>query len=204
MKLLLEGYRRFRANRWPVEARAYAALKDGQHPRVMIVSCSDSRVDPASIFDMKPGECFTVRNVASLVPPYQRDGQTHGTSAALEFAVKVLGVRTILVMGHSGCGGCAAALNGAPKEASDFVAPWIRILEPAARALPPGGDRHAAMERAGVVVSLTNLMTFPFVAERVAAGTLVLEGARFAIAEGVLELYDHETGEFSAIAVHGP
>lgn len=199
MKGLLSGYLRFREERWPEEADDYAALKDVQRPRVMVISCSDSRVDPMSIFDVRPGEMFVVRNIANVVPPYQVEDGPRGTSAALEFAVKVLGVKTILILGHSGCGGCKAALEGAPDEASEFVGPWIRVLEPAKAALPETGDRLTAMERAGVVVSLNNLMTFPFISERVAAGTLELEGARFAIGDGVLERYDPETGAFSVI-----
>lgn len=198
MQHLLEGYRRFRSGRWRAEREVYAELSEGQRPRVMVVSCSDSRVDPAAIFDMGPGELFAVRNVANLVPPFEGDDGMHGTSAALEFAVKVLEVRTILVFGHSRCGGCQAALEGAPPEASDFLDQWISLLEPARDALEPGVDPLTAMERAAVRISLKNLMTFGFVAERVARGSLRLEGARFDIAQGALELMDPVTGEFSA------
>ena len=123
---LTAGYRRFRAEKWP-EARAeYGALaSDGQKPHTLIVACSDSRADPALIFDAAPGELFVVRNVANLVPPYEPDGQLHGVSAALEFGVKVLKVRRIVVMGHASCGGVGAMLTGAPEDCPDFVAPWV-------------------------------------------------------------------------------
>jgi len=205
---MLEGYRRFRAAAWARERERWSELAEGQSPEVLVVACSDSRVDPATIFDSRPGEMFVVRNVAALVPPHQPDAQYHGTSAALEFAVTQLEVKEILVMGHGFCGGCAASLTGQFDHArhgegeGHFLAHWLDLLDPArdkVRAEHPELDRAAfqAMEREGVRVSLRNLRTFPWVREREADGRLKLHGAVFAISDGLLYLCDEETGDFA-------
>lgn len=187
---LLSGYRRFREGHWP-EARAeYEALAaDGQRPHTLVVACSDSRADPALIFDTAPGQLFVVRNVANLVPPYEPDGHLHGVSAALEFGVKVLNVSRIMVMGHAHCGGVTAMIHGAPADCQDFVAPWVAQGAPAVRRVceecPPDEIERVA-EEAVVRLSLDNLRTFPWIAEREAAGTLALSGVHFGIADGVL------------------
>ncbi|MBB6122551.1 carbonic anhydrase [Sphingobium subterraneum] len=204
---MLNGYRRFRQTGWQQQRERWDELRDGQSPKVMIIACSDSRVDPTQIFDTNPGETFVVRNVAALVPPYEQTPGHHGVSAALEFAVQVLGVSEILVMGHGLCGGCNAALTqelkDAPRGAGGFVADWIRMLdEPRARVLAHYGHDHSrdaqrAMENEAVRLSLTNLRTFPWIAEKEAAGTLRLIGARFAISDGVLHILDEASGEFA-------
>ena len=148
---LLSGYRRFREDHWP-EARAeYEALAArGQKPHTLVVACSDSRADPALIFDTAPGQLFVVRNVANLVPPYEPDGHLHGVSAALEFGVKVLNVSRIMVMGHAHCGGVNAMLHGAPADCQDFVAPWVAQGAPVVRrvceACPPDEVMQVAEE----------------------------------------------------------
>ncbi|WP_312689879.1 carbonic anhydrase, partial [Brevundimonas nasdae] len=160
-----------------------------QKPHTLIVACSDSRADPALIFDAKPGELFVVRNVANLVPPYEPDGLLHGVSAALEFGVKVLNVRRIVVMGHAHCGGVNAMLNGAPDNCADFVAPWVAQGTPVVRHVAETVDAHEverAAEEAIVRLSIRNLRTFPWIAEREAAGDLTLSGLHFGIADGVL------------------
>lgn len=187
---LISGYRRFRADHWPAAKAEYEALAaDGQTPHTLIVACSDSRADPALIFDAAPGQLFVVRNVANLVPPYEPDGQLHGVSAALEFGVKVLNVRRIVVMGHAHCGGVAAMRDGAPDTVQDFVAPWIAQGTPVVRRIAETcgpADCEQATEEAVVRLSLDNLRTFPWIAEREAAGTLELTGLHFGIAEGML------------------
>lgn len=203
---LVDGYRRFRETGWQQQRQRWEQLAEGQSPKVMIVACSDSRVDPAQIFDARPGELFTVRNVANLVPPYEQDRSYHGVSAALEFAVTQLNVEEVIVMGHGFCGGCAAALTGAfagagPGEGG-FIAHWIDMLAEARRKIEaehPQLDREAfhQMELEGVRISLRNLRTFPWVREREAAGTLKLHGAYFAIADGVLHLLDERGGAFA-------
>ena len=171
----------------------------------MVIACSDSRVDPATIFDTPPGAMFVVRNVANLVPPFEVDGGRHGVSAALEFAVTQLEVPQIMVMGHGSCGGVAAALSrrfeGAAAGEGGFIAHWIDLLDEARdRIVAEHGTGDAAvhaLELESVKVSLCNLRTFKCVREREAAGTLKLRGSYFALSEGVLHLLDEVTGLFS-------
>lgn len=202
---LIEGYRRFRETDWAHERERWAELSEGQSPRVMILSCADSRVDPAQIFDARPGEMFVVRNIAALAPPYETSRGFHGVSAALEFAVTQLNVQEILVMGHGLCGGCAAALTGQFDETEPgeghFIADWVRMLDGARDQVRARHDQldDAAfrdMEQAAVKVSLANLRTFPWIAAREDSGELKLHGAHFAIAEGRLYVLDEAEDEF--------
>ena len=205
---LIEGYRRFRANQWEEERGRWTELAEGQSPKVMILSCADSRVDPAQIFDARPGEMFVVRNIAALAPPYETSRGYHGVSAALEFAVTQLNVGEILVMGHGLCGGCAAALTGQfddtePGE-GHFIADWVKMLDGArdhVRAQHGELDPSAFldMEREAVKVSLANLRTFPWIAEREESGDLKLHGAHFSIAEGRLYVLDEAEGDFRPV-----
>jgi len=193
---LLSGYRRFREGRYAVERERYRELGEGsQRPGSMVIACSDSRSAPDAIFDARPGELFVVRNVAALVPVYAPDRGAHGASAALEYAVLALGVRSIVVLGHGRCGGIAAAHGEAEAlSATDFIGTWvagIRELVPAAAAAV-GDDPVAlqlALERASVERSIANLATFPWVRSRVAAGELQLHGAWFEIARGELHAF---------------
>jgi len=203
---LVQGYHRFRDHQWQAERERWAGLAEGQSPRVMVIACSDSRVDPSQIFDARPGEMFVVRNVANLVPPYEPDGSYHGVSAALEFAVTQLQVGELVVMGHGFCGGCAAALTGqftgAGAGAGQFIAHWVGMLDEArdrVRRKHPelGPQAYREMEHEGVRISLRNLMTFPWLRERVSDGRLSLHGAYFAIADGVLDVLDTDSGTFS-------
>lgn len=206
---LLEGYKRFKSGAYPRQKERYDHLvAQGQSPKLLIIGCSDSRVDPAQIFDVDPGEIFVVRNVAALVPPFETTPGLHGVSAALEFAVQFLKVRQIVVMGHGMCGGCQAALTqnlkGAPPGEGGFISSWIHLLDDArdkvaAEHGTEGRTAERAMEMAGVQVSLANLRTFPCVREKEASGELKLHGAFFAISEGVLYTCDESTGEFSAV-----
>jgi carbonic anhydrase len=187
---LTQGYRRFREDRWPSEKAEYEQLAKGQKPHTLIVACSDSRADPALIFDTAPGELFVVRNVANLVPPYEPDGKLHGVSAALEFGVNVLGVKQIVVMGHAGCGGVNAMLNGTPDNCRDFVEPWVQQAAPYVRRFAadyPAEQAECVAEEAGVRLSLDNLRTFPWIAEKEAKGDLSLIGLHFGIAQGILK-----------------
>lgn len=205
---MLSGYRRFREGAYITERARWDDLREGQSPRVMVIACSDSRVDPSQIFDTHPGEVFVVRNVAALVPPFETTPGRHGVSAALEFAVQFLNVEEILVMGHGLCGGCHAALHdtmqGTEPGKGGFIAEWINLLDDArdrVKAQFPDIDNRAAgraMEMEGVRVSLANLRTFPCIREKEAKGTLALHGAFFAISDGLLHVLDEATGEFSA------
>jgi len=206
---LIEGYREFRRSEYPAQKRLFETLAArGQVPQTMVVSCCDSRVDPGRIFSTGPGELFVVRNVANLVPPCVENGDYHGTSAALEFAVTGLRVRNIVVLGHASCGGVRACLEDArdPGVGGRFIGPWMSILTPARDKVlsEHGGDsdeiRQRALELAGVVQSIENLHSFPFVAETVAAGELCLHGAYFGIATGELALLDSASGKFNTVA----
>ena len=207
MQRLLEGYHRFRGGQWPERRRMFEGLADeGQQPRAMVVSCADSRVDPGMIFDAGPGELFVVRNVANLVPPYAPDSGYHGTSAALEFGARVLEISQLLVMGHGLCGGVRALLQGVPPEASDFVAGWIGLAARArdrALAGDDGTDRQLCCEQETVKLSLDNLMTFPWIADRVASGRLHLQGAHFDIRTGELSLLGPD-GVFNCVPASLP
>ena len=202
---LIRGYQRFRQTDWAHERQRWSELAEGQSPKIMILSCADSRVDPSHIFDAKPGEMFVVRNIAALAPPYETSRGFHGVSAALEFAVTQLEVAEIMVMGHGLCGGCAAALTGKfddtePGE-GHFIADWVRMLESArdeVRSHHPEleGDAYTEMEWEAVKVSLANLRTFPWIREREEAGRLKLHGGHFAIAEGRLYILDEAEDVF--------
>jgi len=203
---LIEGYRRFRQTGWTPNRERWATLREGQEPEVMVIACSDSRVDPSQIFDVAPGEAFVVRNVAAMVPPFETNPGHHGVSAALEFAVQVLKVKEIVVMGHGMCGGCKAALTqdlvGAERGEGGFIADWISLLDEAREPVVAAHGTHGreaerAMELAGVRASLKNLRTFPFIREKERAGELKLTGAFFAISDGVLHVLDETTGEFA-------
>jgi carbonic anhydrase len=205
---LIEGYHRFRQEGWEHERERWSELAEGQSPQVMILSCADSRVDPATIFDGRPGEMFVARNIAALAPPYETSQGFHGVSAALEFAVAQLKVNEILVMGHGLCGGCAAALTGQfdgtePGE-GHFIADWVGMLGDASEKVR---SRHDTLDRAAfldmeleaVKVSLANLRTFPWIATRERAGNLKLHGAHFSIADGQLDLLDEAENSFHPV-----
>lgn len=192
---LLAGYRRFRASRYPAERERWRELgDDGQRPTTMVIACSDSRSAPETVFDAGPGDLFVVRNVAGLVPVHAPDGGSHGVSAALEFGVIALEVRSVVVLGHGRCGGIKAALDGPPKlSATDFVGTWMAPIaalaaEPGATAPTDPDLRLQAFERRSVERSIGNLRTFPWIAAREDAGGLVLRGAWFDIALGELHV----------------
>lgn len=208
MTQLIEGYRRFREKSWNRERERWAELAEGQSPKVMILACADSRSDPAQIFDARPGEMFVARNIAALAPPYETSPGYHGVSSALEFAVTQLEVGEILVMGHGMCGGCAAALTGGfdhvPPGEGHFIGDWVRMLADTrdqVRARHAELDRPAFldMEHEAVKVSLANLRTFPWIAERERDKRLKLHGAHFSISEGRLYLLDEAEGTFSPV-----
>ena len=200
------GYKRFRSGQFVMARERYRALADqGQRPTIMLIACCDSRADPAMIFDAGPGELFVLRNVANLVPPPEDDNAFHGTSAAIEFAVTDLKVQHIVIMGHAQCGGVRAYVDGAMGEgkAGGYIARWASLLGPAYETLPEGLDAPEAadrLERKAIQFSLNQLNNFPFVASRVADGSLSTHGAYFGIASGVLEWMDRESGEFRPIA----
>jgi carbonic anhydrase len=201
MEHLLEGYRVYREKRWPELRTLHRRLAErGQSPRVLVIACADSRVDPATIFNAGPGELFVVRNVANLAPPFEQGAGFHGVSAAIEFAVLQLQVETILVLGHAQCGGVAAALAERPRDKNSFLDSWIGLLDPAKRRIVgQGGDAASALEHESIRVTLENLTTFPFVAAAMRERGLKLIGMRYGVADGGLELLDPRTGAFNAV-----
>ena len=200
---LTKGYRAFLGGRFKEERGRYAALaQTGQAPSIMVIGCVDSRVSPEVIFDAAPGELLVARNVANLVPRYEPEGgQQHGTSAALEFGVRALRVRHIVVLGHAFCGGIKAfAEERAPLTASDFIGRWMSQIAPAAETIdisPDDGEAYLReLEFASVNLSLKNLMTFPFVKAAVDKGELALHGAYFGVASGRMLVRDPASGKF--------
>jgi carbonic anhydrase len=202
---LSSGYTTFIEGRFDRERARYQELAArGQKPEIMVVGCCDSRVSPEVIFDAIPGELFVTRNVANLVPPYQPDGALHGTSAALEYAVQVLRVKHIVVLGHAQCGGVGAFANESePLSPGDFIGKWMSMIAPAAETIPGEyrnrPDYQRRLELASVENSLRNLMTFPCVRILVERGKLQLHGAYFGVATGELLARDPQTGRFEPI-----
>ena len=204
---LLDGYRRFKSSGWRQQRERWSELAEQQSPKLMVIACSDSRVDPTIIFDTSPGEIFMVRNVANMVPPFETASGHHGVSAALEFAVTQLEIPEIVVLGHQNCGGCAAALtqrfeNKALGEGG-FISDWMSLLDDAReRVVAEHGEGEAALhalEFEAVKVSIDNLRTFPCVPVRERAGRLRIHGAYFAVADGMLHLLDEESGNFHPV-----
>jgi carbonic anhydrase len=199
---LVEGYQRFRSGAYQAQKDRYDTLAEGQSPPVMVISCCDSRVDPATVFDTVPGQVFALRNVANLVPPFEGTPGLHGASAAIEFGVLGLQVRHIVVLGHARCGGIRAALTGAHLEGgSGFVDAWMTIIgEARSRVLlDRPADPQGVLEREAIKVSLTNLRSFPYIASREADGRLKLHGALFGIESGEMLVLDDATGAFAAV-----
>ncbi|GGP26292.1 carbonic anhydrase [Silvimonas amylolytica] len=206
LKKLVDGFHRFQGKYFGQDTNLFEQLKRGQSPTSLVIGCSDSRVDPALLTDCNPGDMFVVRNVANLVPPYEKDGTYHGVSSAIEFAVCDLQVKRIIVLGHSSCGGIGALLKGYnPKTEANFVGRWVRMAESARQyVLDNYGDKSLpeqvrACEMAAIVVSLDNLMSFPFIAEAVQQGRLFLVGWYFDIEQGELHQYDAATGNFRSL-----
>jgi carbonic anhydrase len=203
---LIEGYEAFRTGRLPNEQSRYRDLAEqGQSPKIMVIGCCDSRVSPEVIFDAGPGELFVVRNVANLVPPFSPDGTYHGVSAALEYAVQVLRVQHIVVLGHARCGGIRAfAEQGEPLSPGDFIGKWMSMIAPAAAAIgarsEAPGSYFTRLEHAAMVTTLENLMTFPCVRILAERGRLTLHAAYFDVASGDLMVRDPLTGVLASVA----
>ena len=206
---LVQRYRGWKATGYADNKSFYKRLAtDGQHPRAMVIACCDSRVNVIPMFGADQGELFIHRNIANLVPPYQPDGDHHGTSAAVEYAVRVLKVSNLMVMGHSGCGGVKGCIDMCKGHAPDleqkdsFVGRWMDILRPRFEQvadIKDAEEQQRAMEKKAIVTSLENLMTFPWIEEAVSAGTLTLHGLWNDIGEGALEHYDPQDDSFHPV-----
>jgi carbonic anhydrase len=205
---LLEGYKAFHDGRLRHERERYERLAaTGQKPEIMVISCCDSRAAPETVFDAAPGELFVLRNVGNLVPPYAPDGEYHGTSAALEFAVQELKVRHIVVMGHGRCGGVHAfrehfeGYASQPLSPGDFIGKWMTLLEPATRDIRcddplDAAARQRALEEASIRHAISNVSTFPCVRILLERGKIRVHGAWFDIGTGELWMMDDVTGDF--------
>ena len=203
---LIDGYGAFTSGRLQSEQDRYRELAErGQTPEIMVIGCCDSRVSPEVIFDARPGELFVVRNVANLVPPYEQDGKYHGVSAALEFGVGVLKVQHIVILGHAHCGGVRAyAEDAEPISPGDFIGRWMSLMAPAAEKVGSRGAMSRTeylerMEKASIVNTLDNLMTFPRLRKLIERGAVMLHGAYFGVAKGELSVLDRATGEFRPV-----
>ena len=203
---LIRGYHRFRQGYYQENRDRLVSLAQGQSPAVAVVGCCDSRVDPAVITDSAPGDLFVIRNVANLVPPCEGQGIWHGTSAALEFAVRGLQVAHIVILGHARCGGIRALMEAeTTADNYQYIGDWMRIAAPAReRALELGAgrpmDEQARLcELEAIRVSLANLETFPWVRERLAAGTLSLHGWYYDLASGTLLALDRPSDRFEPV-----
>lgn len=205
---LIDGFLRFRAQHFEHDDGLFQQLvAQGQNPQTLIVACCDSRVDPALVLDCAPGDLFVIRNVANLVPPAEGRLGHHGTSAALEFGVRNLGVQHIIVLGHAQCGGIRALIEtgGAISNPDSFIDDWMHLAESARssvmRDMPQASmeERMLACEQRSILVSLQNLMTFSWIRERVEKGTLTLHGWYFDIERGQLLRYNEHTKAFEAL-----
>lgn len=207
LEQLMEGFRRFRDRHFVESDALYRQLTtQGQAPKVMIVACCDSRVDPAIVLECAPGDLFVIRNVANLVPPADNHAGYHGTTAALEYGVRFLDVKHIIVFGHAQCGGIQALMQRiGVNDPDSFISDWMELVEPAREAvereLPDAAPelRARACEQQSIGISLRNLMTFPWVRERVEAGTLALHGWYFDIEHGQLLQYSERSGAFEEL-----
>ena len=204
LEKLIAGFRQFRKRYYEDEPELYKQLiARGQAPTALIIACCDSRVHPAQVMDTNPGDIFVVRNVANLVPPYVDDGKTHGTSAAIEFAVKHLRVPHVIIMGHSQCGGIRALMESqSGGDMRVFIDPWMAIMAPTRDMIEknhhdaPLDEKCSLCERAAIGVSLANLSSFPFILQAVKHGHLQLHGWYFDIENGILFEQDQTSGKF--------
>jgi len=207
LQKLIRGFKRFQKSYFKSDDVLYEQLGKGQIPKVLVVGCCDSRVDPAIITDCRPGDLFVVRNVANLIPPYEPDLRYHGVSSAVEYAVQVLKVEHIIVLGHSHCGGIDALMRRSDEiPFGEFIDHWVAIAQPAKDAVQRDMGHKSpelqcrACEQAAILISLENLLSFPWVAERVKAETLAVHGWYFDLMAGQLQCYHPDTGTFEKMA----
>lgn len=203
----IAGFERFHAKYFQDDHSLFFGLRKEQRPRALVISCCDSRVDPVMLTGADPGDLFIVRNVANLVPPYIHETKAPGIRAAIEFAIKSLEVKHIIVLGHSNCGGIQALMNGEgiTEKQYEFIGAWIAIAKHARenvlRELPQKSPalQAKACEQAAILTSLENLRSFPWIRERIEKNTLTLHGWYFDIDAGELLSYHPETQKFISV-----
>lgn len=206
-QFLIDGHTHFKEKTYPENRQRYEELAKGQTPKVLLVGCSDSRVDPITIFGAEPGDLFIVRNVANIVPPYETEGAFHGVSAALEFGIMHLEIEHVVVLGHAGCGGIKAMMDPETEFRSDmvFISDWVKMMSDDRDAvlaeMPHAsmGDKLEALELRAINSSINNLRGFPFVKSKEDAGELALHGAYFDVSSGSLFALDTKTNQFNKI-----
>ncbi|MCE3232029.1 MAG: cynT [Rickettsiaceae bacterium] len=211
IKALTEGYKRFFVNHFAKERALYNDLaENGQSPKILVIACSDSRVNPATMMDVSPGDMFVIRNVANLVPPYQPKADSyHGTSAALEFAVCYLNVEHIIVLGHSGCGGVRSLFYPPENKHLDFsfIESWMEIAKEARNIIETKypdleeNEKICHCEKENIMVSIRNLFSFPWVNEREKAGKLKVHGWYWSVLDGSLQQLDGQQQKFIPVKV---
>ena len=207
LRRLTQGLREFQQQTFAQRREFFAKLEAEQRPKVMMIACSDSRIDPGIVLKAEPGEMFMVRNVANLVPPHVPDHHHHGTSAALEFGVNALHVEHIIVFGHAGCGGIRALLTRDPtvSDSNHFIHPWLNIADEARRRTlliareRPLEEQLRLLEQEAIKTSLANLLTFPWIEQRVADGTLRVHGWLFDLHDGEVRAYVPATNTFEQL-----
>lgn len=206
LQKLIRGFKRFQRQFFKSDNTLFEQLKTQQTPKTLVIGCSDSRVDPAIITKSGPGDLFVIRNVANLVPPYEPDTRYHGVSSALEYAVQILRVDHIIVMGHANCGGIDALMRGSEQmQIGEFIDHWVGIARPAKEAVlrdmadKPLTLQRKACEEAAILISLENLLTFPWVAQRVDEGSLAIHGWYFDLEAGEMLSYNPESGTFERL-----
>jgi len=203
----IAGFERFQTRYFHEERGLFSRLKQGQHPHALVISCCDSRADPAIITGADPGDLFVVRNVANLVPPYRHGAEAPGIRSAIEFAVKALKVDHIIVLGHTGCGGIEALMDGEGITRShyEFIGAWVNVARRAREqvlrelAQKPRALQRRACEQAAILVSLDNLLSFPWIRERVENDTMALHGWHFDMDAGELLAYSAASATFEPL-----
>lgn len=205
---LIEGYKKFREQYFSGKDSSFQNLAiHGQSPKILVIACSDSRVDPAIVMNCNPGDLFVVRNVANLIPPYEKDTGFHGTSAALEFAIMGLGIKHVIVFGHSKCGGIQHLMEDQKETRSGFIGKWMELARPAKTSVEkncshlPFAEKVDVCAQSSVVNSLKNLLTFPWVKDKIDSQELSLHGWFFDIEKGLIKFLNPETGSFEEINV---
>jgi len=208
IKALIKGYEKFRKQYFKNPASIFEDLvRLGQRPKILMIACSDSRIDPAIVMGCQPGDLFVIRNVANLVPPYEEDQSYHGTSAALQFGVCSLGIRHVILFGHTQCGGIQALLEQTPEtcEQKGFIAKWMELAKPAydtVLKLHSQETLHKRMTLCGqysLINSLKNLETFPWIKERIEKRKVLLHAWNFDLEKGVLESFDRKSQRFREV-----
>lgn len=202
----ISGIENFQQQHFGKNSELATNLIAGQKPQALLIGCCDSRVDPALLTDCAPGDLFILRNIANLVPPYKKDNDYHGVSSSIEYAVCYLEVSDIIVLGHSQCGGIGALMQSAQgREAGEFIGKWVNIAASARdkvlEEMPDASEDKQARscEKEAILVSLKNLMTFPWVKERVSKGQLSLHGWYYNIGSGQLKYYNQLTGTYEVL-----